>query len=979
MRQLKHLFTAAVMLFAVTACDEGTPDNTQEPPPPPLNGTVSGVVTAEGEALIGAGVSISGNGVAQVGATDGVGTFEFTGLDAGTYTITVDAVEGVTFQSSTASVTLSQGSSSGSVAFNGEYVRTSSISGTVTLAGAGAAGIGVELSGQSNAATTTGADGSYAFSGLRAGTYTVTINAPEGSDFPVTSQSVTLGTGDAEVISFDGDLPLTSTVSIKSITNSLTGATVNPNAIAGQIDVTVTVDPGTDDVQRVVLLIDDDEVGSQSFSIAAEDEAAEAPQEIVFIVVTDERGAAGSPDPRFPNQAFTMSVQVETAQGDVAAEVDQQVTFVNEDVFYLMNFAADFGPALSDQNGLAFTGDDMMVMVGFTSFSGQTVDNATFSLTGNSGPYVNDNDTWTGNTHTYTVTGFDTNATDPVDLTTGNGAQIGTAFSTDGNPIGGLPDVLAMDGIRNDVTAPAAGAFELVDMQTDGRPFLCCSQNWTNPNTDVSTGKAADTDVGGIGNMTVTYHAAAATGNTAADILATAAVDPPTPGNAGLAASVTNDVYTWYANVCDLFEHCTAVNIVASADNPANLVNGHQASGVDEVNPFNEAFTGGSSQQGDVINVVAGETFAVQGSDDIAGFRGGFEVRGTLMSLDPTNGWSCLIGSDDPATTTVVECDPTGITLATAVDNGLGADRYYEFGVSNFVDQGGLESGTLAAQRVAVDNAAPAFTAPTTPTSGGVIAGGSSPSWNSAFTDNLDADFWFARKTYLDRATALVAFPGAGIALRGPDMSLGTTFDDDLVASGTLMYTDAFFIRGIENAGTSNSADVTTNGLAQDFILADVEFNIDDVGTNRTAQATPSGQDPALVEAGSPVDNADLNLVNFASSEATIEIDGGSNPTTTNLTVAFLGTPSVLANPCTNGVWFFYRNVDGDQEMFGQVSTANMTVTDSGLANGRRWEAATTWTATGAEFGGALTVLAMCVTASGDALAVFNTETAVIP
>ena len=76
---------------------------------------------------------------------------------------------------------------------------TGAISGTVTINGAGAAGVTVALS--SGLTSTTGATGAYSFSGVPAGAYTVTISGyPVDGAFPSTTQAAVVTTS-GQVIS----------------------------------------------------------------------------------------------------------------------------------------------------------------------------------------------------------------------------------------------------------------------------------------------------------------------------------------------------------------------------------------------------------------------------------------------------------------------------------------------------------------------------------------------------------------------------------------------------------------------------------------------------------------------------------------------------------------------------------------------------------------------------------------------------------
>lgn len=81
--------------------------------------------------------------------------------------------------------------------------RTYSISGTVTIGGATISGVTVSLTGDTSLVTTTDANGNYAFSGVTAGTYTVTPTMTNYS-FTPWQRNVSLSGMDAPGFNFTG-------------------------------------------------------------------------------------------------------------------------------------------------------------------------------------------------------------------------------------------------------------------------------------------------------------------------------------------------------------------------------------------------------------------------------------------------------------------------------------------------------------------------------------------------------------------------------------------------------------------------------------------------------------------------------------------------------------------------------------------------------------------------------------------------------
>ncbi len=198
MNRLKLL--AMAMLLAVpviSACGE-------DPIPPPATGTIMGKVAIEGDGADGATVTLS-SGVTATTANGG--TFSFADVEVGTYTVTISNYpEDASFAQTSAPATLSEDGETVTVNFNGSYIRTSAIMGTVMVENEGLSGVKVALSGVSDSETLTSANGQYAFTGLRAGNYTIEISGFDSDDiaFGATSSTAQVSVGESKVVSFDG-------------------------------------------------------------------------------------------------------------------------------------------------------------------------------------------------------------------------------------------------------------------------------------------------------------------------------------------------------------------------------------------------------------------------------------------------------------------------------------------------------------------------------------------------------------------------------------------------------------------------------------------------------------------------------------------------------------------------------------------------------------------------------------------------------
>ncbi len=169
----------------VSTCGAATSSTT------PANSISGGV---SGAALQGVQISLAGPLTANA-TTNASGTYSFPGLPAGKYTVT-PALAGYTFNPASSVVSLISGaSSSGNNFVESAYSGvSSSVSGK--LSGALAQSATVSLSGTNTGSVATDANGNYSFTGLPAGSYTVTPSLA-GYVFSPASYAATTAAGDA--------------------------------------------------------------------------------------------------------------------------------------------------------------------------------------------------------------------------------------------------------------------------------------------------------------------------------------------------------------------------------------------------------------------------------------------------------------------------------------------------------------------------------------------------------------------------------------------------------------------------------------------------------------------------------------------------------------------------------------------------------------------------------------------------------------
>ncbi|MDE2874747.1 MAG: carboxypeptidase regulatory-like domain-containing protein [Gemmatimonadota bacterium] len=141
--------------------------------------------------------------------------YRFDGVEAGAYTVTISNYpDDATFDQTSSAATIATDGENVTVNFPGSWIRTSAIMGAVTVENEGLGGVTVKLSGMSNSETLTDANGQYAFTGLRAGNYTVEISGFDEDDvaFGSTASTAMIVVGESKVVPFEGTYLRTSGV-----------------------------------------------------------------------------------------------------------------------------------------------------------------------------------------------------------------------------------------------------------------------------------------------------------------------------------------------------------------------------------------------------------------------------------------------------------------------------------------------------------------------------------------------------------------------------------------------------------------------------------------------------------------------------------------------------------------------------------------------------------------------------------------------
>ena len=201
-----------------------------EPAGPTTTYSISGTITG------GSGATVTLSGASSATTTAGSsGNYTFSGLVNGNYTITPSET-GLSFNPASTSVTVSGANLSGiNFSATAQQPQTFTISGTISPS-AGGGSATVILGGAASATTNASASGTYSFSGLANGSYTVTPTNP-GYTFSPPTQSVVISGASATGVNFSasGGFMISGTLSPAKYA---VGATV---ALTGPVNATATI------------------------------------------------------------------------------------------------------------------------------------------------------------------------------------------------------------------------------------------------------------------------------------------------------------------------------------------------------------------------------------------------------------------------------------------------------------------------------------------------------------------------------------------------------------------------------------------------------------------------------------------------------------------------------------------------------------------------------------------------------------------
>ena len=397
MNKLLRFACVALLTGAlVVACDDDEavrPVTPVAPPTPtapaPIFGTVSGTVSVEGSGLSGVSVNLLG-AASQSASTGSSGGYSFGNVPAGTHGVQISGAPAeVAFVTTATVVTITTSGQTATADFSGNYIRTSTITGSVTAGSEGivatvtASGSGM-LMNEEPAIGSSDTDGNFELTGLRSGTYHVTISDFGDIEFPVTTRDVTVGVGLSANVSFSApgeDQPTTGGTDAFLV---ITGITDDDDAdtYSGRVTATVDIERGDARFEKITLYVDAAEVASQSFGLApapAEDPELAAQQTVFSLSFdSDEYDQTGAV--AYPNGAHDIVVGL-TVQGSTeeAFSNRMEVEFDNEDGVHALAILPGDPVFNSDTGEGWYGGPDAAITVAaiLVSYSGDVVGSLT--------------------------------------------------------------------------------------------------------------------------------------------------------------------------------------------------------------------------------------------------------------------------------------------------------------------------------------------------------------------------------------------------------------------------------------------------------------------------------------------------------------------------------------------------------------------------------------------------------------------------
>ncbi|TVR57904.1 MAG: hypothetical protein EA421_00210, partial [Gemmatimonadales bacterium] len=776
--------------------------------------SISGRVQVGSAPVEGVLIRLGGDAAAET-RTDASGRYAFGTLRAGGYTVTlVEPPSSGEFPLLSASVTLEVGEA-GVVDFTGEpRVGTGSIAGTVRRDTTPLTGVTVTLSGTASRQVQTDGGGTYAFPELDPGAYTVTLSGlPTGVTFSSTSQGVVLASGQALTVDFTGSDGTPASVAITGLT-SLQGTPLDPRDLSGVVVVQLAVDPGSETLSRVEVILDGKVAAAQGFSQASPPRGSAATPTLVSLAVNTALHDTLTGTPEWLNGPRPLRARVVAVGGaSWTAELQEPPVLNNRDL--LVPRVTSTREATSE-SGLLWRGGDVTVHAVPVLFSGLSVTRLTtrfFGVEVESSPAV----------FTREMLGEVTSTPTP-----GTNLVVTTVLSN------GEPGPEGSGQVRYESVPPWETTPFQLTARVAGDTLRCCGGNWVNPDYRWAAGGPGATDrvngIDGVGGVSITYHAGPPSLSDAELASRPAAA---TPGEAGLAPASTGEAATAYRVVAVLEDALGNRRIIPMEGGGVNpLGTFHVDAGVPGLQFF-ELFRDRTIFNGAISRPWPSPpptvAFAVFAPPELtppsgSGFLS-FGAATRILRLD-ASGTACAVGAASGCVP--IQASPLRELPRTVVEEGPVSEGYYVYHGQVFSLAG--VPGNTVGFRYLVDETPPTVGAPSVRDA--ITPGGRLP-FTALAQDNVDLlDAWPALE-FGGLSSGPTVFPA------GSPTAFGTPWTDQLTHRSTASFSIPHTLVAMETTveGRPGGSRALVPLSAVQAVSRDVAGNI---GTGRTVLARAS-------------------------------------------------------------------------------------------------------------------------------------------
>ncbi len=892
------------------------------------------MVMVEGVGLSGVTVEMSGDELRDA-TTDENGRFTFSDVPTGAYVVSIRGYPSDASFSST-SRTAVIGRDAGrrivTLDFLGSFIRTSAIRGTVTSRDRALSGVTVRAEGPDSILTTTGSDGAYNLSGLRRGSYTVTISGfPTNVSFPSTEAEVQVETGETATTDFAGEPELTATVTITSLRRELpSGGTesVDPDDFRGRVEVEVMVNRGEDTPEAVRLLLGDELVGQQLFNPdgapaamdAQVEDAAGSSFTLTFSVRSDEFDPETG-QVRFNNGEHDLKASLSTREGgdDIWTSVIP-VRLTNRDTF-LAHLDPQRGPT-AGPGGEEWVGGDLGVEIRPVIYNaGRVVTSVTLEVRRSGGAALRARGVGGEAPFQTTFPASGTpDSTNVAEYQTPAGAtdqiRVRSARYGDGDAVTGLP-VVVVEDLRIDNLPPPGGRFQLPQQ---GAEMACCQENWVGADFRFRDAFEGEADTG-VGGETVSFHV-----GPAQESDQELAAHPAVEQGADMPASTGNTAYRAVAVYRDALDNRRVIALEPSDGNPLASELGALL-GIDLTPP--EVRFSSEAVPSRMVNPPAGATWRVRAQDDASGFAS-VPARATVRRLAPG-----LDGSASCPFPGTSACQPAPDGLDRAVPSQ--GDGYFVY-QGRVLDRAGNRSSQLT-RWILRDTEAPEVEEVVV--EGGLEAG-ATVQVEAPASDNVD----------LHRAGLLHNFQASGgegeraIPLVPPD-TLGARFDGSPVGTATARWTAPVVISAEGVTGDDAPNQVLQTLGAFSVVLRDAAGLEATGGIAVDVSATDTA--PLSFSASERDDSGGVGRWLLEAQGSSVcarrsdRPDGGSceqAPDAVTLNATASGQSGSFEDVFE--VVHFFARIDGTPRWLGSADVSELSA-DEGGATGRSWRWSLEW------------------------------------